>query len=131
MKTIRNAMAVALLLAAAAPTYAHHSFTKVFDSAKPVKVQGVITKLEWANPHVWFQMDAKDAQGNVQKWRFEVQGVPTMARAGWKRNSFIGEEVIVDAAEARELVINGFYTGAGERITLVKDKRVVYRRGDD
>src|SRR5262245_36749552 len=103
MKMRRKTLALlitALLLAAAVPLFAHHSFTKVFDSTKPVKVQGILTKLDWANPHVWFQVDAKDAQGNIQKWRFEIQGVPTMARAGWKRNSFIGEEVIVEASQA-------------------------------
>jgi hypothetical protein len=119
-------VAVALLVATAVPVYAHHSFAGIFDSSKPVKVEGVFTKMEWANPHVWFQVEAKDEQGNTQMWRFEVHGTPTMTDAGWKRNSFIGEGVIVEANQAKVPVSNGFHVGSLKRLTLVNGNRVVF-----
>jgi hypothetical protein len=114
-------VAAALLLAAAVPVYAHHSFAAIFDATKPVTVKGKFTKMEWVNPHVWFQVEAKDEQGNVQMWRFEVHGTPTMTDAGWKRNSFIGEDVIVDAQQARVPVSNGFHVGSAKRLVIVSN----------
>ena len=118
-------VAAALLLAAAVPVYAHHSFAAIFDSTKPVKVQGKFTQMEWANPHVWFQVEAKDEKGNMQKWRFEVHGTPTMTTQGWKRNSFIGEDVIVVGNQARVPVSNGFQIASASRLTLVNGNREV------
>jgi uncharacterized protein DUF6152 len=115
----------ALLLAAAVPLYAHHSFSAIFDGTKPVKVQGTFTKMEWVNPHVWFQVEVKDQNGKIQKWRFEVGGTPTMNAAGWKRNSFIGETVIVEGHRGRQPLVNGFYIAHAQRLTLVDGNRVV------
>ena len=121
-------VAAALLLAAAVPVYAHHSFAAIFDSTKPVKVQGKFTKMEWVNPHVWFQVEAKDEKGNVQMWRFEVNGTPTMTTKGWKRNSFIGEEVTVVGQQARVPVSNGFHGASASRLTLVNGNKEVLGR---
>ena len=118
-------VAAALLFAAAVPVYAHHSFAAIFDSTKPVKVQGKFTKMEWANPHVWFQVEAKDEKGNIQMWRFEVNGTPIMTTKGWKRNSFIGEEVIVQGSQGRQPVANGFHLGHADRMTLVDGNKLV------
>ena len=119
-------VAAALLLAAAVPVYAHHSFAAIFDSTKPIKVQGKFTKMEFVNPHVWFQVEAKDEKGNMQMWRFEVHGTPTMTTAGWKRNSFIGEDVIVEGNQARQPVSNGFHVGSSRKLTLVNGNKVVH-----
>ena len=116
----------ALLLAAAVPVYAHHSFAAFFDSTKPVTVQGMFTRVDWVNPHVWFQMEVEDENGNIQNWRFEVNGTPTMSRAGWNRNSFIGEEVIVEAHQGRRPIVDGFYLGHARRVTLVDGNREVF-----
>jgi hypothetical protein len=113
-------VAAALLLAAAIPVYAHHSFAAIFDSTKPVHVEGKFTKMEWVNPHVWFQVEAKDGQ----MWRFEVHGTPTMTDAGWKRNSFIGEDVIVEGNAARQPVSNGFHVGSAKKLTIVNGNKV-------
>ena len=60
-----------------------------------------------------------------------LNGTPTMSRAGWNRNSFIGEEVIVEAHQARQPIVNGFYLAHGRRVTLVDVNRVVYCSSDD
>src|SRR5262249_59708098 len=81
-------VAVALLLAAAVPVYAHHSFAAIFDATKPVKVQGKFTKMEWVNPHVWFQVEAKDEKGNVEMWRFVGYAPPTQDERSWEGEFF-------------------------------------------
>ena len=57
-----------LLLAGGTPVVAHHSFAAEYDGTKPVKVSGVVTRVEWTNPHIWFYVDVKDDQGRVTNW---------------------------------------------------------------
>ena len=52
------------------PVFAHHSFAAEYDESKPVKVTGVVTKVEWLNPHIWFYVDVKDDSGKVVNWAF-------------------------------------------------------------
>jgi hypothetical protein len=52
------------------PAFGHHSFVAEFDETKPVKISGVVTKVEWQNPHVWFYVDIKDESGKVTNWGF-------------------------------------------------------------
>jgi hypothetical protein len=91
------------LLAAAMPLLAHHSFAAEYDDKKPVSIKGTVTKVEWANPHIWFFMDVKNQDGSVTNWGFEMGGTGQLVRAGWKRDSMkIGDVVTVDARRARD-----------------------------
>jgi len=103
--TIRN---IAVLLAASALAYtgaafAHHSFSAEFDAAKPVKLTGIVTKVEWTNPHVWFYINVKDAaSGQVKNWGAEMGPPHGLQRSGWRRETLkIGEEVTIDGFLAR------------------------------
>jgi hypothetical protein len=77
------------LLAAATAALAHHSFAAEFDANKPVKLTGVVTKVEWANPHMWFYIDVKDDSGKVTNWALEMGGPNALLRLGWKRDSIL------------------------------------------
>jgi outer membrane usher protein FimD/PapC len=73
---------------------AHHAFSAEYDVDQVLKVTGVVTKVEWTNPHVRFYVDVKDANGSVTSWDFELQSVNTLTRAGWTRHALQAGEVV-------------------------------------
>ena len=65
MRIVLGVLSLAVMLGATVPLAAHHSWTADYDGGKPVTVKGVVTKVEWTNPHTHFYIEAKDAQGAV------------------------------------------------------------------
>lgn len=98
-----QALLSVLLAAAATSSQAHHSFAAQYDSNKPVKMTGVVTRVEWTNPHVYIFIDVTDKDGRVQNWGFEMGPPHMLQRAGWKKNSLtIGETIEVEGWLARD-----------------------------
>ena len=74
---------------------AHHSFAAEFDTAKPVKMTGVVTKVEWQNPHIWFYVDVKGSDGAVTNWGFSGGAPGQLMRRGITKDLLqIGSTVI-------------------------------------
>jgi hypothetical protein len=91
------------VLAATLPLVAHHSFAAEFDATKSVTLQGVVTKLDWTNPHIWVYLDTKDESGAVAHWQCEGGPPNTLTRNGWSKDSLkIGDQVTVDGFRAKD-----------------------------
>jgi len=103
MNIRKLALLVALGSVASGAAFAHHSFSAEFDAAKPVKLTGIVTNVEWTNPHVWFYINVKDeATGKVTNWGAEMGPPHGLQRGGWRRETLkIGESVTVDGFMAR------------------------------
>ena len=85
------------------PVVAHHSFAAEFDASKTVTIEGSVTKLEWANPHIWIYLDVKDDHGGVQAWQCEGGPPNTLTRNGWSPNSLkLGDKITIDGALAKD-----------------------------
>jgi hypothetical protein len=105
------------LVPAAPPVVAHHAFSAEFDSEKPVKLSGLVTKLDWTNPHAWIYVDVKDEAGKVANWGFELASPNGLMRNGWTRFSLKpGDEVTVEGSRAK----NGSTVANAQTVILAK-----------
>ena len=111
------------LIASALPLSAHHSFAAEFDGTKTVTMSGVVTKVEWMNPHTYFYIDVKDAQtGKVINWACEMGSPNGLTRQGWTRNTLHTGMVVTmngtlakdgsSRANARDVLVDGKKLGA-------------------
>ena len=105
----------AALLVAAVPAVAHHAFSAEFDATKPVRLQGVITKMEWINPHSWMHVDVTNDDGTVDSWMVEAGPPGALVRRGWRKDSVQpGTEVFIEGYQA----LDGTNKANGRDVTL-------------
>jgi uncharacterized protein DUF6152 len=111
----------------ATPALAHHGFQFEYDGSKYVNSTGILTGIEWENPHIYFTVDVKDADGKVTSWRFEGSSVTLVKRSGVTLADFqdnIGKTVTVLACPAKR----GLPRGAAESVKLPDGRQIVVAR---
>src|SRR3954463_2889213 len=112
---MKTATAVLFLALAVRPALAHHAFAAEFDSTKPVKLRGTVTKMEWINPHAWIHIDVKEPDGKITQWMVEAGTPNTLYRRGFTKDSLApGSVIVVQGFQAK----NGSNHANGRDVTL-------------
>lgn len=113
--------AVLVLSGSAASRPPHHAFAAVFDAEEPVQLTGVVTAVEWMNPHTWFYVEVENSDQEVENWGFEMGSPNALVRRGWSREDLkAGDVVTVAGFRAKD----GTSRAAVRTVTLSTGKRL-------
>jgi hypothetical protein len=108
-------------LVSAVPAVGHHSFAAEYDESKPMTLEGVVTRVDWENPHVHFYVDVAAADGTVVNWICETGGPTRLARRGWTHDSLRpGDRVIVHGFPAKD----ASHAVDGRQVTLADGRKI-------
>ncbi len=91
---------------------AHHSFA-MFDNEKEQTIEGEVKEFQWTNPHIWIQINVKDADGKVVEYSIEGGSPNGLRRQGWTRDSFKpGDKVVVKMHPLKDGAPGGSFMSA-------------------
>ena len=128
MRTRLAVVVAGFLFAGVMPIAAHHSFAAEYDATQPVKVTGVVTRVEWTNPHIWFYVDVKDDAGKMTNWGFSGGPPGVLQRRGISRTAMKpGDVVVVEGFRARD----GSTNASGGSVTFPDGRRVFTASNED
>jgi hypothetical protein len=110
------------LLVPALPAHAHHSFGAEYDAKRPVTLHGVVTRVDWFNPHAHFTIDVKDESGSMTNWNLELASPNALRRLGWTKDFLqVGAEVTVVGVLAKD----GSKLATARSVTLADGRKMV------
>ncbi|MEP7310063.1 MAG: DUF6152 family protein [Acidobacteriota bacterium] len=114
VRVFAPALAVSVL-AAAVTVAAHHEILAKFDDKKPLTLSGVVTLVDWRNPHVHVFMDVRDQKSQMLNWAIELESPIDLQRSGWNKDSLKpGDKITVEGMAAR----NGSRQAWGKSVVL-------------
>jgi hypothetical protein len=114
-------IASVLVLAGGLPALAHHSFSNEYDESKPITLEGVVTRVDWENPHVHYYVDVAQPDGTVVNWSCETGGPNRLAKRGWTRESLKpGDKVVVHGFPAKD----ASHSVDGRKMTLANGQTI-------
>jgi hypothetical protein len=126
--SLKFALAALLAIASSLPLFAHHSFAAEFDDQKPVKMTGTIVKVEWQNPHIWYYLAVKNADGSSTTWGFAGGAPGQLMRRGITKDQLkIGETVVVEGYRSKD----GSNNASGGRLTFPDGRNVLTAGSQD
>lgn len=113
----------AMWLLAAVPAAPHHAFSSEFDINRPLELTGVVTRVEWTNPHAWLYIETEDDNGNVENWAIELVGINFLFRRGFTRDKVaVGDVIEVRGYGAR----NGSNNANAALVVLVRTGEILW-----
>ena len=128
MKLLKTALLAGVLSLHTVAALAHHSFAAEYDAGQPVKVTGTVSKVEWRNPHIWFYVDVKDADGKVATWGFSGGAPGMLMRRGISPDALkIGYTIVVEGFRARD----GSNNASGGKVTFADGRSVFTASAED
>src|ERR1700736_671655 len=120
-KTLSGSIALVGLLVAVSPMRAHHAFAAEYDNKKQVHLEGVVTQMEWINPHAWIHIDVTGLDGKVTSWMVEGGSPNILLRRGFNKNTLEkGQKITVDGFQAKD----GSNRANGSNITYPDGKKL-------
>ena len=120
-KTLSMVAAVAGFLMAGLPARAHHAFAAEYDAKKQVRLEGVVTEMEWINPHAWIHIDVTGPDGKVTSWMVEGGSPNILLRRGFNKGSLEkGQKISIDGFQAKD----GSNRANGSNITYPDGKKL-------
>jgi hypothetical protein len=120
------AIGAGLVALSQATMVAHHAFSSEFDANRPVKMTGVVTKMEWVNPHSWIHVDVKKPDGTIESWMIEGGTPNTLLRRGLRKTDLpAGTVIVIDGYQAKD----GGLRANGRNLTL-PDGRAMFLGGE-
>jgi hypothetical protein len=110
-----------VLLTSGLPALAHHAFSGEFDMSKPITLEGVVTRVDWENPHVHYYVDVTGPDGTVVNWSCETGGPTRLTRRGWMRDALKpGDKVIVHGFLAKD----ASHAVDGRQVTFADGRKI-------
>jgi hypothetical protein len=126
-RTLAVMVAGLVLLVPGTTLIAHHSFSSEYDGQKTFKIAGVVSKVEWTNPHVRFYVDVKDTDGTVTNWNLELASPSALLRNGWSSRTLkVGDTVTVEGYSGKAVPTRG-----AARSVVLADGRSLFAGSTD